>query len=664
MIPAVRVLCFTMLLSAFSFRAAAEDFTNAIRAFLQQRVEVEKRDVGIVVGIVDENGSSIVSSGKMDNGTDQEVNGDTLFDLGSITKTFTALLLQDMIERGEMKLDDPVAGYLPQSVRMPTRNGKEITLLQLATHTSGLPLLPDNANPKSHLPTADYTFEKLDAFVSGYQLTRDPGAKYEYSNPGIALLGQAIALKAGTNYESLVVDRICRPLKMDSTRITLTPELKARFATGHNQRGYAVPSWDWGALMGAAALHSTAKDMLKYVSANLGLTPSRLTPLMEKTHVAHFHEDVIDDDVGLAWNITRELQGTKIVWKTGSVPGYTAFAGFDMTRRRGVVVLSGSEDGDVHTTGRLLLESEWQSDRRPKEAKINSQLYDSYGGQYQLSPDFTLGMLTLRQYLLNAPQAAIYIPAGFCLAVLVVLFWRAAGFRKCCIILGCAVLVSGLLAALIALVLSHMVCAFFHPRISIRREGDRIFAQYTLTVYRRLSPITSKLLPPFPAEFWPEIPVELLPESETHFFNRLTGMPVTFFRDGRGKVTRLTAPIPGAEFSLAKISDPHVAIKLNTKLLDACVGQYEFAPDNMIPHGRKLKIWRQGDQLVGQVPDKPGKPGSGGTFDLYPESETNFFDKIICAQYTFIKNDQGEVTAVIHHITGWPDIEGKKLKNE
>ena len=122
--------------------------TDAIRAFLQQRIEVEKRNVGMVVSIVDEQGSSIVSCGKMDTSTDREVNGDTLFEIGSITKTFTALLLQDMVERGEMKLDDPVAKYLPASVRMPTRNGKEITLLHLATHASGLPRMPDNLDPK------------------------------------------------------------------------------------------------------------------------------------------------------------------------------------------------------------------------------------------------------------------------------------------------------------------------------------------------------------------------------------------------------------------------------------------------------------------------------------------------------------------------------------
>src|SRR5512140_1630470 len=120
---AARIIGLMFLFSVCSMRSSAEEFTNAIQAFLRQRVEVERRDVGIVVGIVDEHGSRVVSCGKMDNGTDQEVNGDTLLDVASITKPFTGLLLQDMIERGEMRLDDPVQKYLPASVKMPTRHG-------------------------------------------------------------------------------------------------------------------------------------------------------------------------------------------------------------------------------------------------------------------------------------------------------------------------------------------------------------------------------------------------------------------------------------------------------------------------------------------------------------------------------------------------------------
>jgi D-alanyl-D-alanine-carboxypeptidase/D-alanyl-D-alanine-endopeptidase len=114
------LICLALLVLAMQMPAAAGDFTEAVHAFLQHRVEVEKKDVGIVVGIVDERGSSIVSFGKMDNGTEQEVNGDTLFEIGSITKTFFGVLLEEMVDRGEMKLDDPVAEYLPSSVKLPT----------------------------------------------------------------------------------------------------------------------------------------------------------------------------------------------------------------------------------------------------------------------------------------------------------------------------------------------------------------------------------------------------------------------------------------------------------------------------------------------------------------------------------------------------------------
>ena len=136
--PAIRVICFTLLLLAFSFRASAEDFTNAIHAYLQQCVHAEIPNGCIVIGIVDEYGSRVVSCGTLDNGTDQEANGDTVFGLHSMTGEFTCLLLQDMVGRGEMEGDTPVAKYLPKSVKLPTCHGKEITLRHLVTETSGL----------------------------------------------------------------------------------------------------------------------------------------------------------------------------------------------------------------------------------------------------------------------------------------------------------------------------------------------------------------------------------------------------------------------------------------------------------------------------------------------------------------------------------------------
>ena len=327
----------------------------------------EKIKCGIVVGFVNEHGSSIVSCGKLDNGTDLEIDGDSLFEIGSVTKTFTALLLQDMVERGRI----PWRNTCPPRSGALTHNGKPITLLRLATHTSGLPKIPDNLDPKNaENPYADYTVEKMYAFLSRYQPPRHREADWQYSSLGMGLLGHAIALEAGTNYESLVVDRICRPLKMDRTRIRLTPEMQSRLAIGHNPIGEEVPSWDWPMLAGAGALRSTANDLLKYVSANLGLVLSHLTPLMEKTHAVYFDRPN-GPHLGLAW-FTTLRQKTKIILHDGRTLGSSSFVGFDKSRCRGVVILSNSTGlFDVRDLGILLLENEWQSgegilDKLPK----------------------------------------------------------------------------------------------------------------------------------------------------------------------------------------------------------------------------------------------------------------------------------------------------------
>lgn len=299
------IWCVFVVLLGATFCASAQDFTNSIHALLHQRVELEKRDVAIVVGLVDEHGSTVVSCGKIDNGSDHDVNGDTVFEIGSITKTFTALLLADMAERGKMKLDDLASKYLPESAKMPARNGKEITLVDLATHSSGLPgtsltWIPERAEN----PRADYTVSKLFQFATNCKLTRDPGTKFEYSTAGISLLGEAIAYKSGTNYEALLQDRICRPLGMASTRITLPPQLKNRSAVGHNFYGYSVPETYWGALAPGAGLHSTANDLLKYLAAQLSLTKSPLTPAIEKSHAVYFRAGMDTDlaeDTDIGW---------------------------------------------------------------------------------------------------------------------------------------------------------------------------------------------------------------------------------------------------------------------------------------------------------------------------------------------------------------------------
>jgi len=232
--------------------------------------------------------------------------------------------------------------------------------------------------------------------------------------------------------------------------------------------------------------------------------------------------------------------------------------GFDKARRRGVVVLANSYEPRGQL-GNLLLESEWQSDRRPQPAKVTSQLCASYAGQYQRSPSFALGMFVSRQYLLDAPRTATLLPAGICLAGLAVLLWRAGTTRKRRLILGSVVLAGVLSAPLLPIVASRIFCVCLHPGIGIHYEGDRLFAQ----------PIGSDLcsIEDWPsAQAWrqnlhpidvlfPSVPVELLPESETRCFERLSVVPTTFSRDTRGKVTGLALHYHGKSFHYDKISD-------------------------------------------------------------------------------------------------------------
>ncbi len=167
-----------------------------IRALLAQRIDVEHQGVGIVIGVIDPSGRRIIAYGKGDQPDGRPLDGDTEFEIGSITKVFTALVLADMVRDGEVKLDDPAQKYLPAGVTMPTRDGKEITLVDLATHTSGLPRLPTNFAPKDPAnPYADYTAKQLYQFLSSYQLTRDPGASWAYSNLGFGLLGHLLSLR-------------------------------------------------------------------------------------------------------------------------------------------------------------------------------------------------------------------------------------------------------------------------------------------------------------------------------------------------------------------------------------------------------------------------------------------------------------------------------------
>jgi serine-type D-Ala-D-Ala carboxypeptidase/endopeptidase len=355
---------------------------SAVRAILADRLPAQHGG-GFVVGLLDGDGTRrVVNVGAP---------ADGVFEIGSITKVFTTAILADMAARGQVHLDDPVAQLLPATVKVPSRSGRRITLLDLATQSSGLPRLPTNFAPKdSTNPYADYGDQQLYDFLSGYELPRDPGATYEYSNLGMGLLGHALARKAGMSYERLVTRRVLAPLGMKETAITLSPALRARLVPGHGDTGQVVANWDLATLAGAGALRSTVRDMLTFLAANLDSSRGPLGRPLHETHVSRHAAGSPNMTIGLAWHILAPPGGGSIVWHNGGTGGYRSFIGFDPVRRVGVVLLTNSVVG-ADDIGFHLLDASLPLRPPPKprtEVAVDSTVLGRYVGEYELVPAF------------------------------------------------------------------------------------------------------------------------------------------------------------------------------------------------------------------------------------------------------------------------------------
>ncbi len=332
-----------LLASGPAFAQSAFPPDAALLEMIRARVD-DGRAAGIVLGVMDANGAMrVVAYGDAGPGA-RPLSSDSVFEIGSITKTFTATLLAQMAQAGEVKLDGPAQAYAPAGLTLPTRNGKEITLAHLSEQNSGLPRLPGNLAPANMAnPYADYTLDQLNDFLGHYALTRDPGGAFEYSNLGVGLLGHLLATRAGTSYEALADKRILGPLGMTMTAITLTPEMKLALVQGHDMRGAPAGLWDIPALAGAGGLRSTMTDMLKYLDANVGPPKDELERAMRTAQQPRARAG--DMQIGLNWFVQRNPSGVEITWHNGASGGYGAYIGFDQKRGVGVVLLSNSAGG-------------------------------------------------------------------------------------------------------------------------------------------------------------------------------------------------------------------------------------------------------------------------------------------------------------------------------
>lgn len=361
----------------------------SIREILVNRIDEQKRSVGIAVGIVEPGGRRVVAHGRLATDSPNEVDGDTVFEIGSITKVFTAILLADLTATAGFELETPVQQLFGADVTVPTRNGAEITLLHLATHSSGLPRMPNNFRPAdAGNPYADYTVAQLYEYLSSHELERDIGETVEYSNLGAGLLGHALALSQETDYETLVSERLLEPLGMPDTSISLSPPLQERLAVGHSVQLRPVANWDLPTLAGAGALRSTVNDLLTFVEANLSPDESALGQAMTAALAPRQDFPAPNMQIGLGW-ITRHGHGRQLHWHNGGTGGYRSFLGFDPEARTGVVVLSNSGDS-VDDLGFHLLDSRYRLVLPPAfrtVVEVDPAIYDDYVGRYRLAED-------------------------------------------------------------------------------------------------------------------------------------------------------------------------------------------------------------------------------------------------------------------------------------
>lgn len=333
----------------------------------------KKENINLVIGVIKKGNRWLKGWGSLPSESktldSNRPDGDTLFEIGSVTKVFTSTLLSLMVERGDIELTAPLSKFGENYQKIPDT----VTLESLATHTSGLPRLPENGalaareNPDN--PYANYTFENLNEYLKNYdgKLEKTAGS-ISYSNLGVGILGNVLAGKFDRSYEEAIVEEICRPLGLKDTRITLTEEQQARLALGYLEDGKLTPHWDLPTFAGAGALRSTANDLLTFLEANLQPGQTPMAEAILNTHkLRHQTFAPTGGLLGLLGGVAkwiRRLQGSPLVEReetgvglgwfveylpgidrevrnhNGGTGGHRSFCGFIEETQTGVVVLS------------------------------------------------------------------------------------------------------------------------------------------------------------------------------------------------------------------------------------------------------------------------------------------------------------------------------------
>lgn len=386
-------------------------WAQSLEELCKQRVDSNETP-GIAVAIIEDGKSKFFYYGKSNLSTRESVTSKTLFEIGSVTKTFTCSVLSYLVQKNELALSDPAQKHLPSSILLPEKNKKSITLLHLASAHSGLPRMPGNFSPADQSnPYIDYTEKELTAYLNNCELKNEPGTTYEYSNLGMGLLGFILTQQKNRPYSELIKEIILSPLGMNQTFINGLGSSKL-LATGYRDTS-PMKAWTWtnqSVLTGAGGIVSNAEDMLKFLVAQLNSDNSTLTAAFKEAHKEQSEAGSPTMQIGLGWHIREH----KYVWHNGGTGGFRSFVGFDPVKKRGIVILTNS------TTGADDLGFHWLDESVPlKEIKmpvaLDPTVLKEYEGVYKINPTFKITITSKGKDLflqsMSIPMVLIYAEA-------------------------------------------------------------------------------------------------------------------------------------------------------------------------------------------------------------------------------------------------------------
>jgi D-alanyl-D-alanine-carboxypeptidase/D-alanyl-D-alanine-endopeptidase len=376
--------------------AAAEgvvvDLPALLDAVCQPLVDAEVCS-SLCIGVQDGDTRLVRGYGRVAPGSAAAPGAETLYEIGSVSKVFTGVLLADAVRRGAVALDDPVQKHLPETVVMPTFRGAPVRLWHLATHSSGLPRLPDMEGSDPSDPYAHFTFERLLEVLPAARVRWEPGSKYEYSNLAVGLLGAVLVRVAGaSSFDALLAERVTGPLGMTDTMVVLDGPRAARLAAGHDADLSPQKPWQLAALAGAGGIRATVPDMLMFAAAQWAGDDAPLGTVLALARERR-HDGSNGIAVGLGWHLARD---GRTRWHNGQTGGYHSWFGVVTETRKAVCVLAGTATGAIDALGEHVLQRlhglTVEPPKHERAVAVPREVLERYVGTYRMSPAITIAV--------------------------------------------------------------------------------------------------------------------------------------------------------------------------------------------------------------------------------------------------------------------------------